>query len=338
MPNKLSDIDVQFISLVKKGANGKTILWKSDEADMDAPEFRQFPIAKINEDKRMVYGIVYSPGEVDSQDDTATADEIEKAAHNFLKQKRIDKVDADHDYDPDEGFVAESWLTKADDPMFPDDPEGSWAVGIKIEDDETWELVKSGEYSGLSMAGSANREPVEKSIWGRIKDVFNLKKDFNSEYNSEQVYDAWDAFWSAQWDVLFDSEEMTGEERRTALETNFNQFLEALENDTMVLKSDENKEETMKTEEVQKVVDERLEEKLQPIQESLEKLEKAQSDDGADDAGDNQPDGDQEFTKADFASLKERIETLEKGTKGSDQGDGQDGEVKKSKGINFVPA
>jgi len=29
---KLKNLEVQYISLVKKGANGKTIIWKSDEA------------------------------------------------------------------------------------------------------------------------------------------------------------------------------------------------------------------------------------------------------------------------------------------------------------------
>lgn len=339
MPNKLSDIDVQFISLVKKGANGKTLIWKSDDADMDAPEIRQFTIAKIDDEKRMVYGIVYSPGEVDSQDDMATADEIEKAAHSFMKNKRIDKVDSDHDYDPDEGYVAESWLTKANDALFPDDPEGSWAVGIKIEDDETWKLVKSGDYSGLSMAGTANREPVEKSIWAKIKEFLPFQKDFNSEYKWEEIWDIMDALGRALWQTI-DNTNLTGAERRAEMQTSFNQFLDALDDKTMVLKSDENEEDAMKKEEVQEVVDERLDEKLKPIQDSLEKLEKAQSDDGADGDGDSQTDGDQEFTKEDFESLQQRIESLEKGTKGSGQPDGQDDgdgeDVEKSKGINFV--
>jgi hypothetical protein len=40
---------------------------------------------------------------------------------------------------------------------------GAWAVGIKVEDQETWKLIKSGEYSGISMGGFAERVPVEKS-------------------------------------------------------------------------------------------------------------------------------------------------------------------------------
>jgi hypothetical protein len=41
--------------------------------------------------------------------------------------------------------------------------EGSWAVGIKVEKEETWQLIKNGEITGLSMAGMAVVEEVTKS-------------------------------------------------------------------------------------------------------------------------------------------------------------------------------
>ena len=37
-----------------------------------------------DEEKRLVYGIVYEPDAVDSQGDFAKADEIEKACHQFM--------------------------------------------------------------------------------------------------------------------------------------------------------------------------------------------------------------------------------------------------------------
>jgi len=334
--NQLSNIDVNFISIVKKGANGKEIIWKSADADTDTPELKRFDIKKIDEEKHVVYGIVYSPGEVDSQGDMATAEEIEKAAYAFMKNARIDKVDDDHDYDPDVGFVGETWLTKENDSIFPDEPTGSWAVGIKVENDETWALVKSGEYNGLSMAGSANRSPVEKGFFSRLKDLFtpNMEKDFNSEYRWEVIYDAVDALWASIWDAIYDKN-LTGDQRKAQLQTNFDQFLAALDGETLVLKSDDDEEETMTNEEVQEVVDTRLDEKLKPIQASLEKLEKAQTDDA--DASDDDDAAADEFTKEDFEALQSRIEALEKGTNGSAQPDGQDDDdVEKSKGIKFV--
>lgn len=164
MPRFLKNIHVDFISLVRKGANQKTILWKS--AAGEPPHCWQVEIAKTDEDKRLVFGIVYSPGEVDSQGDMTDAAEIEKAAYAFLKTSRTgDGVDKDHTFTAESGaFVAESWLVRKGDPVFLDQPEGSWAVAIKIDDDALWSAVKSGEIGGLSMGGRADIEQIEKTI------------------------------------------------------------------------------------------------------------------------------------------------------------------------------
>jgi hypothetical protein len=162
MPTELKAMKVDFISLVSKGANGKKIVWKSggktpNGAKPEEPETFETSLkaTKKSEEKRMVYGIVYSPDQVDSQGEYATGAEIEKAAYGFMKGLRLLNVDAQHDFDPKEAFVAESWLTKGADALFPGEPEGSWAVGIRVEDDALWEDVKKGSLAGISMAGTA---------------------------------------------------------------------------------------------------------------------------------------------------------------------------------------
>ena len=167
MPVELRDMKVDFLSLVSKGANGKRIIWKAGQSP--APDGKtggnkpegadafETPLRKLvkSDEKRMVYGIVYGPGQVDSQGEYAERGEIEKAAYGFMKGLRLLNVDAQHDFDPRAAFVAESWLTKGADPLFPDEPEGSWAVGIRVEDEALWASVKKGELAGLSMAGYA---------------------------------------------------------------------------------------------------------------------------------------------------------------------------------------
>lgn len=158
----LKNVQVLFISLVDKGANRRTVIWKSKENH--EPLFqREIPIKKVDEEKRLVYGIVYAPDEADTQGDMMTAEEIEKMAYGFMANRRTDQVDRQHDYNPDEGFVAESWLVRKNDPLFADEPEGSWAVGIKVMQEETWAAVKSGEVGGLSMGGFASAEDLSKS-------------------------------------------------------------------------------------------------------------------------------------------------------------------------------
>ncbi len=185
MPVELRDMKVDFLSLVSKGANGKRIIWKAGQSP--APDGKtggnkpegadafETPLRKLvkSDEKRMVYGIVYGPGQVDSQGEYAEKGEIEKAAYGFMKGLRLLNVDAQHDFDPKAAFVAESWITKGADPLFPDEPEGSWAVGIRVEDEALWASVKKGELAGLSMAGYAAKvRKGEDGVLAKMEQFF----------------------------------------------------------------------------------------------------------------------------------------------------------------------
>jgi len=181
MPKRLSDITVTHISLVKAGANKKTIIYKSDESE---PVWsKDIEIKKSDDEKGIVYGIVYSPDEVDTQGDFAKAEDIEKAAYDFMKQKRVDNIDKNHSFKKEKAFVCESWIVKSGDPLFKDEKEGSWAVGIKIEDEELKKAIKKGEIKALSMAGVAKKtdEKLTKEQNLTIDGLVEaLKKVFNS--------------------------------------------------------------------------------------------------------------------------------------------------------------
>ncbi len=160
MPNMLKEIDITHISLVKKGANGKTVIYKSDDTD---PSYDvALRVMKTDNEKGILYGIVYAPDQEDSQGDIANAAEIEKAAYSFMKSLNLRNVDREHDFENRDAYVAESWLVRKSDPIFPDEPEGAWAVAIKLESEELIKAAKDGDINGLSMAGTAKREPVEK--------------------------------------------------------------------------------------------------------------------------------------------------------------------------------
>ena len=169
---RLKKIDVNFISLVDKGANRKKLIFKRDGAGEFA--FEKFlNIKKQDIEERMIFCIVYSPEEPDTQGDSASADVIKDAAYNFMRSARTNNVDKQHDFVPDEGFVAESWIIKENDFVFPEEAQGSWAVGIKVENDDTWELIKSGNITGISLAGLAVTEEIAKEVEapsGGVKD------------------------------------------------------------------------------------------------------------------------------------------------------------------------
>lgn len=162
---RLSNIAITHISLVKAGANRKSIIYKS--SDKEPLYSKDILIKKSDDEKGIVYGIVYAPEQKDTDGDFASADEIIKAAYSFMKERNTTNVDKQHSFENVEAFVAESWIVKASDPIFPDEPVGSWAVAIKLESDELKKAVKDGDIAGLSMAGTAvkkeEKEPTQKA-------------------------------------------------------------------------------------------------------------------------------------------------------------------------------
>jgi len=158
---RLTDMEVTHISLVESAANKKTVIYKSSD---DTPSYaKDITFKKSDKKKGVVYGIVYSPNEEDTQGDIATADEITKAAYFFMKARNTANVDKQHSFEKEDAFVAESWITKENDPVFPDEPVGSWAVAIKLESDELKKAVEDGELNGISMAGTAKKEETQKA-------------------------------------------------------------------------------------------------------------------------------------------------------------------------------
>ena len=165
---KLTDIRIEFISLVENPANEKGIVFKSadDPAHNMQPEqtlSKVITISKSDEEKHLVFATVYEPDTVDSQGDFAEADEIEKACHLFLNQYRQECVDTEHNQNPNGSIIVESFIKRGSIDEFPETKDGAWCVVIKIRDVEIWDKIKNGEITGVSMFGSAMKTEVEKS-------------------------------------------------------------------------------------------------------------------------------------------------------------------------------
>lgn len=97
----------------------------------------------------MVWGAVYVPNSLDSQGDFMTAPEIQKMAYSFVKKGDMGAIDVQHDNERVEAAVVESFITRKGDPDFP--VEGTWVVGVHIEDVGLWDAVKKGDINGFSM-------------------------------------------------------------------------------------------------------------------------------------------------------------------------------------------
>lgn len=125
-------------------------------------------VMKSDDDKRLVFGwanvAIRVDGEqiVDWQQDAIDTEDLEKAAYEYVAE--FGTAGEMHQRGG-VGRVIESIVftkEKADALGIPQDllPQGWW-IGFKIEDNEVWQKIKSGEYSMFSIEGKAIREPME---------------------------------------------------------------------------------------------------------------------------------------------------------------------------------
>lgn len=169
-----------------------------EEADKEDPVSKSQTVRLLKADapQRYTLGIVYEPDVVDSQDDWATADEIEKACWEFNRRLQapiakanalLDAIEKAADgtpievsveteapvekgalgvqhlsWDDDHGEILESYIAPCDMAIAKADgtveavKAGSWLMGI-VWSPENWAKVEKGEITGLSLGGSARR-------------------------------------------------------------------------------------------------------------------------------------------------------------------------------------
>lgn len=117
----------------------------------DTPAFQ---IKKTDDEQQLVYGEVYAPGIPDSQGDFMTAATIQEMAHSFMRRGLVSKIDIDHCQEESGCYVVESFIARDGDETF---IPGSWVLGVKIPDAETWGKVQKGELNGFSLDGEGYR-------------------------------------------------------------------------------------------------------------------------------------------------------------------------------------
>lgn len=240
---ELKEVEVQFVSYVEEGANKKKFFLIKDKNKKEPNVETKVKVLINKEDKNkdephLIYGVVYEPLVVDTDGDFMREKEIRKTAHNFLKNYRL--VDKDHNNIPGAGEVVESYVL-LDDMEQGDETikKGSWVL-VTQPDDETWELIKDGKYSGYSLFGYAKekiddvevKNNTSTGIWDSVKKVFGIKKDFTTELENYRNNDFWylfeifqNAIWKIDWNV-------EGKEYKEKILNNLNQLTEEIKNMT----------------------------------------------------------------------------------------------------------
>jgi len=126
---------------------------------------RDLVIAKSEEgqpEQQMVFAEVYAPDRPDSGGDYMTKEDIQKAAYKFMKHQRLDQVDSQHNNELVKGAtIVESFIARKGDPIF---IEGSWVVGMHIDNAAMWDRIKKGEINGFSLEAMATTSTGDVEI------------------------------------------------------------------------------------------------------------------------------------------------------------------------------
>lgn len=147
----------------------------------------------FNEDQRIVVGAVMIPDlkilRMDENGDPFyvyfSKHTIKKMAEKFMKDMNLHNTDINHDGNVNQtNTLLESWISES---ILHDKaykygfqlPVGTWYVSYKINDDDTWNKIKSGELKGFSLAGEfyskivgINKQTkLEREIIGIIESI-----------------------------------------------------------------------------------------------------------------------------------------------------------------------
>lgn len=131
-----------------------------------------FHIAKADEDQRLVFGWALVSADkngnklVDHQGDMVEPDDLEDGAYEYVLNFR----DAGEEHIGTlrkKARMVESCVFTPEKMKAIGIPDGTipvgWWIGFYVDDDTTWERIKSGKYKMFSIEGKAVREPIEDS-------------------------------------------------------------------------------------------------------------------------------------------------------------------------------
>ena len=276
---KPSTSDVFAVSLVEEAAVESNFIALSKQTPMD------FKIQ--NEEKRMLYGValradfpIYRRYGDEEFYLTFDKNAIERLVNKFMSNYGQRNFTIDH-MEPAEGIViTESWIVKdvkndkAAALGLENFSEGSWIIGTKINNDEIWQSIKEGRWSGFSIESWIDMEEIEdfkkiknKKIENKMavkKSKFDEMIDKIKEIISDAVENADGQDTEVQEEVV---EEATDAVEEVVKEKEDTEVVEAAEEETP---AEEVANDAIDTVEEQAETDEEAAENLQEVVDQLQ--------------------------------------------------------------------
>lgn len=167
-----------------------------------------------SEERHMVYGAALIPDKDIYRNNgeqefyiSFTKESIEKMSQDFMKNYRQNEVTLDHEEMANDITITESWLVE--DPykdkanaLGINVPKGTWMVGMKVNQIDVWERVKSGELKGFSVESMISLEEFSKQnennmnietndmFWDKLKNILKeaFSKKAEADIESSEAY------------------------------------------------------------------------------------------------------------------------------------------------------
>ena len=178
--------DVYAISLVDEPAIESDFIFLKKENE------KQVFLQK--DDKHLIVGAVLIPDKPIYRNNGKeeyflqfSSQTIEKLAYEYLMNGRMYNVTTDHQDIADNICLVESWIKTSDNDKSNDYgidvPVGSWLVAMKVENEDVWSRIKSGELRGYSIESFVNLDEI------------NLQKQYINMQDEVKDIQVTDSFW-----------------------------------------------------------------------------------------------------------------------------------------------
>lgn len=119
----------------------------------------------VDDEKRIVIGLalvpekrIYRKRKGQEFNIYFSAETISKSSELFMKKLNVNNVTSEHEKPVSGVSVIESWIVENTDKDKTalynlNAPVGSWAITMKVYNDDEWEKIKAGDYKGFSIEG-----------------------------------------------------------------------------------------------------------------------------------------------------------------------------------------
>lgn len=161
---------------------------------------RNITLSKIDEEKKMIIGPAIVPNKMILRFDENTNEEyyiyftketIENCALNYMKDN-FNKYTVDHEKKIEDLYLIESWIVKNPKNDKINElgyivPEGTWVVGLKINNDDIWNRIKNKEIKGFSIEGlfsAKNQKMAQKHSKTDAIDI--IKEIYSSNISDDE--------------------------------------------------------------------------------------------------------------------------------------------------------